>query len=60
MSYDWQDIAALICVGLACCWLGHRVWLLARKPPGRCGGCGACGKGQDQASLPIVKLGSGE
>ncbi|HVC95206.1 MAG TPA: FeoB-associated Cys-rich membrane protein [Pirellulales bacterium] len=56
MKYDWQDLAALSIVALACGYLLWQGWRLVRRkqPPGGCGGgCAKCPSGSP-TEAPVV------
>ena len=55
MGLDWQNILALVVVGVAIGYAARRVWrAVALKKVGRCGGCTSCPTPDDRR--PLVSL----
>jgi hypothetical protein len=71
MTFDWQQLVALACVGLAAGYVMRRIWRACRQPsPDVCGACARCalvwartratGRIRQTAGLSIGSANSGE
>jgi hypothetical protein len=58
MTLDWQEIAALSLVALACGYLLLRGVRLVRsqRPTGACGGCAKCAGGPATKSRVLIQV----
>jgi hypothetical protein len=43
MDFDWQTVAVVLVIGIACAYLVRAAWrTVARRRAAACGGCGSC------------------
>ena len=58
MNFDWQTVAVVLVIAVACIYLARAAWqTVARKKAGACGGCPTCpsNPGQDEPEVIGVR-----